>query len=618
MPLISEYKHAIRFAEDSFKDLVPIEAVLDEQGELRFASGAFAVVFRMRKPDTGRLAAIKCFYRDAPQRHERLQQIASYLRQNPSAYFVGYQYLPEELWVNSAVTGDAEYPVVYMEWAEGVTLFEKVQHYCNTNNKTGLQQLSDAFNEMALWLLAQPIAHGDLKHDNILVSEAGKIVLVDYDGMYLPQLASLGAAELGGADYQHPMRNESHYNRHIDDYSIAVIAVSLQALALQPELFGKYNGGNNLIISRTDLLTTTSPLLQTLRHLNHPTINQLLTLLQESIVAQTLQLPGLAQALQTQTLHLPPTIAETQDLIATKEQELIVIQQQIIRLNTHLQTLQQRPTMPAHMKFIKGGAFDMGDVFGDNHYAAEKPVHSVTVGDFYMSAYCVTFEEYDAFCAATGRQKPDDRGWGRGNRPVINVNWYNAVEYCNWLSRQQGLTPIYAIDKTRQDPNSSSIYDNLKWIVTPNWNANGYRLPTEAEWEYAAREGGKRVRFGNGQNTLRPTEANFDASASYKEPYSEVGQYRSKTVPVDTFKPNALGLYNMSGNVWEWCQDWYDSAYYKNSPKENPKGPASGTYRVLRGGGWYGYAQYCRVSHRNIGTPTARCGDYGFRLSVSP
>lgn len=225
----------------------------------------------------------------------------------------------------------------------------------------------------------------------------------------------------------------------------------------------------------------------------------------------------------------------------------------------------------------------MGDIFGEGENR-EKPVHRVTVGDFYMSAYCVTFEEYDEFCAVARRHRPDDRGWGRGNRPVINVKWYDAVEYCNWLSQQQGLTPVYTINGDD---------------VTPNWNTNGYRLPTEAEWEYAAREGGKKVRFGNGQNTLLRTEANFNAS---------------QTVPVNSFKPNALGLYNMSGNVWEWCWDWFDSEYYKVSPAVNPKGPASGPARLLRGGSWHSSAVHCRVAFRNYGTPTCRDTYYGFRV----
>lgn len=257
----------------------------------------------------------------------------------------------------------------------------------------------------------------------------------------------------------------------------------------------------------------------------------------------------------------------------------------------------------------------MGDVMGDNENDWEKPVHWVTLSDFYMSAYCVTFEEYDAFCKATGREKPNDNVWGRGNRPVINVNWYDAVEYCNWLSKIERRQPVYTIDKSHKDSTNTNNYDYHKWIIIPDWNANGYRLPTEAEWEYAAREEGNKVRFGNGQNILRPTEANFNAKDEYKKPYSEAGEYRAMTVTVDSFRANALGLYNMSGNVWEWCWDWLGA--YDKSTIRNPRGPETGSNRVLRGGSWGINADYCRVAYRRDASPAIIDHIYGFRLAVS-
>jgi formylglycine-generating enzyme required for sulfatase activity len=249
------------------------------------------------------------------------------------------------------------------------------------------------------------------------------------------------------------------------------------------------------------------------------------------------------------------------------------------------------------MVTVPGGTFQMGDVMWDKE-ETDETVHSVTLGAFQIGAYEVTFEEYDAFCTATKREKPADEGWGRGKRPVINVSWEDVVAYCNWRSKQEGLEEVYKINGSR---------------ISANWQANGYRLPTEAEWEYAARAGGKKVRFGNGRDIADPKEINFNASAGYKKPYSVVGEYRRKTLPVGSFAPNALGLYDMSGNVWEWCWDWYDS--YSTSAQTNPKGPNTGSVRVLRGGSWYFYPQGCRVAYRYYLTPGYRNVLIGFRLS---
>ena len=261
---------------------------------------------------------------------------------------------------------------------------------------------------------------------------------------------------------------------------------------------------------------------------------------------------------------------------------------------------------------VKGGTFKMGCTSEQQDCQdREKPVHPVTLSDFYIGKYEVTVKEFATFVAATNYQTNADKGDGsyiwtgsewkltkgvnwkydvKGSvrdaseydHPVIHVSWNDAMAYCAWLSEKIGKT---------------------------------YRLPTEAEWEYAAREGGKAVLFGNGENILYPAQANFDARADYKKPYSVVGTYREKTTSVGTFAPNALGLYDMAGNVWEWCSDWYGSDYYKNSSQNNPTGATTGTYRVLRGGSWNGYPQGCRVAVRNNGTPSNRYDNIGFRLA---
>jgi formylglycine-generating enzyme required for sulfatase activity len=158
--------------------------------------------------------------------------------------------------------------------------------------------------------------------------------------------------------------------------------------------------------------------------------------------------------------------------------------------------------------------------------------------------------------------------------------------------------------------------------VATDRNANGYRLPTEAEWEFAASyvDGRRKARFGNGKDILRPTEANFDASAGNKQDYSETGIYREKTVRVGSLnRPNKLGIHDLSGNVWEWCSDWYDETYYDNSKgASNPTGPPSGSYRVLRGGSWYSHPDSCRAAYRYWYRPRYRVRVNGFRLVRSP
>jgi len=228
--------------------------------------------------------------------------------------------------------------------------------------------------------------------------------------------------------------------------------------------------------------------------------------------------------------------------------------------------------------FIPGGTFEMGDVFNEGD-SDEKPVHSVTVSDFYMGRTEVTVAQYRAFCRATGRAMPKAPSWGwKDDHPIVRVTWDDANAYCRWA---------------------------------------GGRLPTEAEWEYAARGGGKKVRFGNGQNVADPARINFDGRSKYKKSYSNAGVYRGKTTPVAGFAPNALELYDMSGNVWEWCSDWYDKDYYRNSPRHNPTGPSSGSTRVLRGGSWYLYPFDIRTTNRDWYNPDVRYNVIGFRIVVS-
>ncbi len=250
------------------------------------------------------------------------------------------------------------------------------------------------------------------------------------------------------------------------------------------------------------------------------------------------------------------------------------------------------------MVFIEKGSFNMGDIWGDGE-SNEKPTHKVTLTyDFYMGKYEVTFNEYDAFCEATSKSKPNDQGWGRGSRPVILVSWWDAIAYCNWLSQKEALPVAYRL---RGEPSEGQMLDANGNVTTDITKVIGYRLPTEAEWEYAAR-GGK-----------HHSPYKYSGSDNVNDVAWYWGNAGRKTQEVGKKSPNELGLYDMSGNVWEWCSDWYGN--YSSSAQTNLYNSTAGSYRVLRGGSWNNGATRVRVSRRSNDGPTYAYNYLGFRIA---
>jgi len=253
-----------------------------------------------------------------------------------------------------------------------------------------------------------------------------------------------------------------------------------------------------------------------------------------------------------------------------------------------------KTSLNSEMVLVKRGSFQMGNVNNESEGGSnEKPVHVVRFTyDFWIGKTEVTFEEYIAYCFDTLARMPDDEGWGQGKRPVINVSWVEAIAFCNWLSQKEGLKPAYDKD--------GNLLDKSGNVTSDIAQVEGYRLPTEAEWEYAARGG------------PTPQGTKYSGSNDLKE----VGWYTDnagkKTHPIAQQKPNILGLFDMSGNVWEWCYDPYGN--YSATGQTNPVG-RSGANRVLRGGSWNSYAQSCRVAYRNDNAPTYRDYNRGFRLA---
>ncbi|MEI7586271.1 SUMF1/EgtB/PvdO family nonheme iron enzyme [Runella sp.] len=249
------------------------------------------------------------------------------------------------------------------------------------------------------------------------------------------------------------------------------------------------------------------------------------------------------------------------------------------------------------MVTLKEGSYRMGDTFNRLHKKEENP-HRVVLKSFLIGKYEVTFREYDLFCILTNKAKPINEAWGRDLLPVTNVSWLDAIQFCNWRSKIDKLDTVYVF----------GAFGNVEM----EHNANGYRLPTEAEWEYAARDQGQNFLYGNGTNKIYTRLVNFLDSISH----GELSERPVGPVSVGSLTSwNSIGLYDFSGNVAEWCWDWYDETYYWYSPQNNPMGPKEGLERVVRGGGFDQGADKCTVFNRNFQIPSAQIKNLGFRLA---
>ena len=252
---------------------------------------------------------------------------------------------------------------------------------------------------------------------------------------------------------------------------------------------------------------------------------------------------------------------------------------------------------------INGGAFMMGSPVEEQGRGGNEIQRQITVSSFFMGKHEVTQAEYQEL---TGTNPSYFKG---PNLPVENVSWFDAVEYCNKLSEKEGLSAAYAIDKSKSDPNNRNSGDPVRWVVTWNRGANGYRLPTEAEWEYACRAG-TTTPFNTGSN-ITGSQVNYDGSRPYDSGAKDL--YRQETTPVGSFPPNLFGLCDMHGNVGEWCWDW--NGEYRKEAEANPTGAPSGLYRVFRGGSWNSSGQFVRSACRSGLNPSGRGYYLGFRLA---
>ncbi len=277
------------------------------------------------------------------------------------------------------------------------------------------------------------------------------------------------------------------------------------------------------------------------------------------------------------------------------------------------------------------GIFEMGSDSAEWKHQSNEQLHQIQLSEYKISATPITFYQFALFCEAMERGLASRTPyWGRfGDHPVVNVNWYETLEYANWLNGLQGATPAYEIQKvTNSDPDSQVQNDFLKWKVSLDAAAKGFRLPTEAEWELAARAGvgAPRTLFA-GSDTLDTAgwfwENSGDKPLSGDWDLNRIYDNNGRTHPVKAKKDNGIGIYDMSGNVFEWCWDWYDAGYYNECQKQgvvsSPAGAKSSTSgRVLRGGSWSSNAGRCRTANRFNINPDNRYNFIGFRLVFVP
>lgn len=560
-PSITEYRDAIQYPESfDSKELQCLRPVKDGS-EPVMTSGNFAVVFKMHNPQTGETFALKCFTQDQDGRAEAYRQIETELRYVDSPYFISLHYVDKGIWAGDY---DSAFPVLLMPWVDGEPLDRHVAALVKTDPKR-LLLVAYKFSVMASWLVNQPFAHGDIKPDNILVRADGSMVLVDYDGLFVPSMLGAPSREAGTPAFRHPNRPSMPFDERIDDFPLASINLSLYLIALKPGLLQKYGAKDRLLFTETDYQNLSQcKLLKDILALCHDVQLQRLYALFFIALSE-----GSLERCENRLMLLRPP---HQDFGILRQPYANHVPVEDVEFENEI-TPQQDLTFNVNgvqfrMKYVEGGTFMMGAPDTDSDaFTKEKPAHNVTLDSFYIAETQVTWELWEV---VMGNIDPfyhvDDN-----KRPVVGVTWDDCWTFITKLNEISGKR---------------------------------FALPTEAQWEYAARGGkkSKGYKYAGGDN--------IDDVAWWRN-NSTLHTHR-----VAQKKPNELGLYDMTGNVWEWCMDRFSSKYYSKSSKKNPQGPAIGESRVLRGGCTANDARYCRLSCRGFRKSIHKIFGVGLRLML--
>ena len=570
--------------------------VMNKQGLPFGSSGNNAVVYCF---NNSHKLAVRCFYHLYPSQKKKYEKLREFIKKNALEFLLDFDY-----YENGVLIDGKWLPITVLPWSDGLPITNYLQGIYDDKKK--IRKLTDNFLSISDTMHNKGVAHGDLQHGNILIEPSEKIKLIDYDNFYIEELIDCTSPELGHKNYQHPKRDRYDYDRYMDHFSEWVIVISLKALAIKPELWKLLNGNDErlLFVGEDYLKIEKSSMYKELLRIKDDNLTSLVKYFAEITKLQNLyeipsvlgfvdsvkQVDGIGSA-NGKVKHKPvkDDRAKEKPVEGTKQKK---------RGAGNV----QKQSTAGNMVEVKGGAFQMGNTRNDREGKdTEKPVHTVNLMyDYWIGKYVVTFNEYDAYCETTRKTRAKDEGWGRGTRPVINVSWIDAIKYCNWLSEQKGLPKAYDSDGNLLDRNGNKTTD-IRQVA-------GYRLPTEAEWEYAARGGHKDITKGEENNDCKYAGSNSINDAGWYKTNS-----RSKTHLVGRKKANELGIYDISGNVWEWCHDWYGE--YSSGTQTSLTGPSSGASRVIRGGGWGNSAQDCRVASRCYFTPLGSYYGLGFRLA---
>ena len=535
------------------------EGTLLQNGKYRIerfiSSGGFGCTYEARHLYSNRKVAIKEFFiRDFCNRDEK----SSYVTVGTQSKKALVERLKEKfvdeansIWnLNhkgivrvSDVFGENGTAYYVMDYIEGKSIKEKVKEKGHLSEQDTLKYIRQVA-ETLRYVHSKNILHLDLKPDNIMIDGEDNAILIDfgvskqYDEVDGENTSTLMGKTPGYASLEQMNNAVSEFYPATDIYSLGATMYAMLTGVTPPNAISRVIGSKmNPLPSSISVNTknTVSYSMEMLKENRPQSIDEFLNVLDGDNV--------IVIKVDDSTQPTPPQPEE-------KPYEIFVVKDVSFK-----------------MIKVEGGTFQMGATLEQSNYANrdEKPVHSVTLSDYYIGETVITQELWKA---VMGDYNPSR--FKGDQRPVERVSWEQCQEFINKLNRLTGKK---------------------------------FRLPTEAEWEYAARGGNK-------------SEGYIYSGSNELSIVSSTSVWTTSTRNVKTKSPNELGIYDMSGNVFEWCQDWYSRNYYSNSPQTNPTGPSSGSHRVLRGGSWFSHAGCCRVSNRYNDFPGSRYYYYGFRLAA--